>query len=409
MSGSRFPKTKEKVCDVFVTGGYVNSGCYLEGGKLIPAFVPAEALESCPYPADFVGFAESAQKFIVCAAGNVYTADGGGCANTNLNLSAQNAFLLECPAPTPVTYVIGGDKGLKITDTAISEFSHAYGIVKGVIKNGRIFAVDDTDGYTIRWSGPDSPDDWAESSYGAGCVHLNRDKGKICALVVFKDEIAVLCERGLAALTVHGTPENFKLVYLGAVLPQVYGRTAAVVCNKLVFFAGDGLYAFDGTDAEEINFDLKGAISDVKSACALGGWYYINGYCKSLKKEAVLCVNIGSGRAYFADITGSIVCGDGKVYCFKKNKAYVFEKGEYVFSSGNINFDTPERKVLTRIEINSAHGVDLEVTNGFKTRILRGVCGNLRINMSGKSFKITVRGSKRIDRIKAFGEVIDDL
>lgn len=203
--------------------------------------------------------------------------------------------------------------------------------------------------------------------------------------------------------------ENFKLSYISAELPHISGDTAAVVNNKLVFFAGDGLYAFDGNTVNEVGYELKGEVSNVKRACALGGWYYVCGYCGSLKKDAVLCINVESGKAYFADITGSIVCADGKVYCFKKDTAYVFEDGEYTFTSGNINFGTHRRKVLERLELGSEKDVDIEVTNGFKTRILRGVRGSLRIKMSGNSFKITVRGANRIDSIKAVAEVTDGI
>lgn len=267
---------------------------------------------------------------------------------------------------------------------------------EGVLKNSRIFTVDGD--YKICWTGPDGAEDTAEGISGAGWVYVNKCSGKIQRLVVFNGSITILCEYGLAVLTAYGAPENFKLTYIDGKLPHIWGSTAAVVCNKLIFFTDDGLYAFDGGKVEKSDLGSLYALSNPVSACALGEWYYIQGYCESLRKTAVLCVNITDGSVYFADIAGSTEFLGEQVYSCA-----------YEFVSGNIDFGTQKRKVLERLELISDGKVDIEVSNGFKTRILRGVNGNIRVNLSGKSFKITIRGTAGIYSLRAFAEVVNGI
>ena len=53
--------------------------------------------------------------------------------------------------------------------------------------------------------------------------------------------------------------------------------------------------------------------------------------------------------------------------------------------------------------------VVLEVSNGVISRIVRGVRGKFRPNMRGKSFKIKVCGSGKIEGVSAVAEVMDEV
>ena len=57
--------------------------------------------------------------------------------------------------------------------------------------------------------------------------------------------------------------------------------------------------------------------------------------------------------------------------------------------------------------IDGGEDVLLGVTNGVSSRIVRGVRGKFRPNMRGKSFKITVCGSEKINGVSAVAEVMD--
>ena len=86
------------------------------------------------------------------------------------------------------------------------------------------------------------------------------------------------------------------------------------------------------------------------------------------------------------------------------------EQGNAVdFTSGEIDFGTHRRKVLKGVRIGSVSAVEVEVSNGVKTRILRGVEGYCRPNMSGSRFKITVRGNGKISGVTAYAEAIDGI
>ena len=98
----------------------------------------------------------------------------------------------------------------------------------GVIKNGRLFAQDLSDAYRIRWSGAGDPKDGADGIDGAGWVDINPAYGRVQNLVVYKRNIVVVCEYGLAVMSAFGAPENFKLQYIDGVIGKIAPDTAAV-------------------------------------------------------------------------------------------------------------------------------------------------------------------------------------
>lgn len=81
----------------------------------------------------------------------------------------------------------------------------------------------------------------------------------------------------------------------------------------------------------------------------------------------------------------------------------------YTYESGEIDFGKGSEKLLKSLHIGTEHGVDVTVTNGQKSRILRGVRGYCRVNMRGKRFKIKLRSNKKICGVLAFGEALSDV
>ncbi|MDE6504921.1 MAG: hypothetical protein K2L42_03535 [Clostridia bacterium] len=409
MSANIYPKTKTLKADVLAAGGAVFTQCYLKGGIVYPALTARRLETDCPAGVTFAGYAEKPEKlFVLAADGLYYSNDGSGFNKSQTEFAAQAPFLFDKQDGTNEAYLAGDASLVHIKPSSNTVLPFDCGIYGGIIKNGRLFALDKDDGYKIRWSGENGGTDWTEAVNGAGWARVYPERGKILNLVVFKQKIAVVCENGLALLSAFGAPENYKLVYIDGVTGKIYKNTAYAAAGKLCFYTKDGLYYFDGVKIEKSQLPLSETITEPVCAFSYEGKYLLSGYGAGLKKNCVLVFDLQKNAGYVVDKNVSAVCMYKKPYCFGADGVSVLEQGGSVcFESGTIDFGTHKRKFLKSVYIEGALGVEVEVTDGVKTRIFTGVNGFCRPNMSGTGFKISVRASGQIRGITAVAEVAD--
>lgn len=115
-------------------------------------------------------------------------------------------------------------------------------------------------------------------------------------------------------------------------------------------------------------------------------------------------------KSWIADITmlsGRKDSPGSGVFAYGNRKSYKLGEGaDYAFLSGKTDFGTPVKKTLKTLEISADGKVDIEVTNGVKTRIFRGVSGKIRTPLRGESFCFTVSGAARVTALNAVAEVV---
>lgn len=314
----------------------------------------------------------------------------------------------------PFAYFTGGSenygfltKGKHITRgrAGYSVKSYTGAVRNGVYKNGRIFGVDVSDCFKIKWSGAGDAKNWSE---GAGWVRISTAYGGIYKLVLLGDVIAAVCKYGIVVLNAHGDPETFSLSYPCPHLSQIFPESAQAT-DKLYFLTADGAYSFDGSGAKKLGFGYARLLKTVTGSVSLGNDYFVCGADGSgAKITAVL--NTQTGESYFIDCGAEVLTAEDKVYGFGKNVCCSLKTGgEYLYKSGEFDFETAGYKTVTKIEIQSGKAVDIEVSNGVKSRIFAGVSGSVRPNLRGKKFTVTVRGESEVSRLVLTAEAIDGI
>ena len=63
--------------------------------------------------------------------------------------------------------------------------------------------------------------------------------------------------------------------------------------------------------------------------------------------------------------------------------------------------------MLKELLLDADGDVEIEVSNGVNSRILWGVRGNLKVNMRGESFKVTIKSNIGINSLYGVAEAVE--
>lgn len=402
-----FPETVLKTADVLGVGGALNIGCYVSDGKLMPALNSVKALITVPDSVEAAWYSALAKKYIVSGDGALWIYSGEVCELTTELVCTVTPSFMEIYTDDAYSVIIAGDTDYYSLYDCLGSISPFIGRIHScVLKNGRIFGIDNSNSHKIKWSGAGGIYDWSYGISGAGWTIVQNGYGNILNLIVYRDKIVALREYGLTFLSAYGNPENYKLSYHERKIPKIYPDTAAVVDENLWFYTDDGLYVYDGSRVSKSNIGLADEIREPCSVACFGGKYFLCGESKTLGRKCVLVADSLLNVSYIIDVAAEAVCAGDRIFAYKDSVGYeVAEGGEYSFKSGEIDFSSSGYKVLKEVILDGADGVQLEVSNGVISRIVRGVRGKFRPNMRGKSFKITVRGRGKIKGVTAVAEV----
>ncbi len=403
-----FPETELKSVDVLKTDGAFNVGCYVRDGKLVPGLNRALNPQAIFNNITVAFYAAATKNYIYCSSDGMvcFTLTDSSLFQGKRVAATRHSMLELNEDGTANAFVVGNTSYIKINGMTNQVRPYKGAVRSCVLKNGRIFGIDNSDPFKIKWSGEGGIEDWTEGISGAGWVVLQNGGGEILNLIVYKDKIVAAREYGLSFLTAYGTPENFKIAYFDKRLPKICKNTVAVAGDKLYFYTEGGLYYYDGSKTEKSGTPLAAELKDSTAVFSGNRKYYLCGESKTLKRRAVLAVDTALNVDYIIDVGAEALCAGEKTFVYADGKEYTLDDGgEYAFTSGEIDFSTDGKKVLKEVVIDSENEVRVEVSNGVISRIVGGVRGKFRPNMRGKSFKITVYGSGKISKICAVAEV----
>ena len=404
----QYPSTKTLSANAILAKGAFAVGCRTEDGKIVPALSAFKGAGWCPVNVKMTAYSAGAKKFFVWADGVAYSSSTGTGFGELYQIDSKFPFVFDKRDESGVcAYFAGNDFYITHDGKSISTRIFDMPVYGGVFRYGRLFGIDNADAYKLRWSGKGGAFDWEENIDGAGWVNLVTDGGEILDLVNFKDKLCAVRENGLAVISAFGTPENFTVKYADGRTPAAVKSTAAVAGDKLIFCTESGLYFYDGGAVEKVECGLFEDLQNFKFAKALGNEYFLCCESKTLNRGAVLVYNAATGGAYLADCAADALVAHGKIYAYTPSGAYTLkEGGTFSFTSGSLFFSA-QRKVLKYVEVEADGEVEIEVSNGVKSRIFGGQFTKIYPKMSGKYFKITVRGKGEVRSLSAYAEVVN--
>ncbi len=229
----------------------------------------------------------------------------------------------------------------------------------GAFHYERLFVKEIGKDHKLTFSKALEPFDWSDGTQEGGYIEMPDGYGKILHALSFNDKLYLLRERGITRLTAMGDNLNFQALRMDVACGNILDKGACVCGNYIVFLSDDGIYRFDGKDAEKFcgklfeNIDTQ----SLKGCFYYGGIYYLAlknklGEARILKmdvQEESGCFLIEDAEC-FINYGSSLICADGSgnFYELGKTEAYTRLNAEITFNSNGAV------KVLKRLVIDGA-------------------------------------------------------
>ncbi len=310
-------------------------------------------------------------------------------------------------------YLLCGDEGMAVVhpDFRAVTVSSAPKITSVAMHNERMFVTVGGRRNAVWFSDDLNPTNWNPELDEGGFIELEGDGGKLNKAVAFGGYVYLFRDYGIARLTAYGDQSEFSVTNLFVSGGKIYGNTALVCGDRIMFLAAGGLYSFDGVSAVRVCEGLSGLFERFSEpvACYHCGKYFIASgeYLVAIDaRTKVFSVSKGMEILAFSPIAGED--GEQLLACVKGGEtlgkivlgADVFGiKQKRLWRGGMTDLGSPEsRKLITDAYINSKYDCVLSVRTerGQKSVRIKGGAGvrRKRINLLGTmaGIEITAEG-----------------
>lgn len=402
-----FVSTAMREENVLTAEGAIPVNCRIVRGQLLPALAPVPQTGTVPDGVTRARFCDGSGRFFLYADGAVYSSKSGATFAKLASLVARSPFIVEERTESGVQSVIAGD-AVAILHTGEYQTAKPFegNLSCGVIKCGRLFGADLSDGLMLRWSGEGGALDWLGNVSGAGWVYPAGGLGKILNVAELDGKLFAVRENGLTRVNANGTPENFA-VERHFYVPSVCGQTVAAVGSSLYFCTAHGLYSYAGGGVKRLDDRLFDGMVSILFGAAFGNKYLVCGRHERFEENVVYVYDADGQISYLCSAPATAVCAASEAFAYGGGRAYALTEGgaAYRFYSGALTFGTVRNKVLEKLTVVADEGVDVRVSDGVNSRIFGGVRGEVRLNMRSSVFHITVEGNAKVVSLTATAEV----
>ena len=198
---------------------------------------------------------------------------GDVCA-VNYNFNGKDTLLISCD--NDYLYYL---KGSYVTVcTKAPEFSSL------TIHNERVFGSVNGAQNQVWFSDEFNPSEWSVASDKAGFITFSDDGGEVLKVVSFLNYLYIFREYGIFRLTAYGEQSEFVLKKVFTDTGRIVKASIELCGDKIVFYAEDGLFVFDGYDVKRAARKMPEVKSgDFISGAYLDDCYYIA--CKTGGEE----------------------------------------------------------------------------------------------------------------------------
>lgn len=307
-------------------------------------------------------------------------------------------------------------------DTCKYQDMEGFHTSSGYLKSGRracycqsrIFLV--TGEREITYSDPADPTAISMAENDGGRILRPLDGDEIVGLLAKEDCVYAFYRHNIVKIEVTGEPKSFRVLPLGYTGGEIYGKTAVLCGEWIVFLAADGIYRFDGEKAERICEWLH-VKSTTQNQVFGRGRYLTNALISYTNEQGELCtvaINPEKKSGYFVTPLRALTECGGRTLCVIGNKIMQLdEKNDAlagvscVFQTAEIDFGEKEKKTLKSIRLKGKGSLLLLVCCDGRTKqqMLEFVDGEASFSpmMRGEkfSFRFTLGKDSRVEGMAA--------
>ncbi len=308
--------------------------------------------------------------------------------------------------------------------------------------NERLFAIDTTWDYIVRYSANCNPLDWRKDSLDqeeAGMLELNDYKGELKNLFSFMENVYVFRDQGISKINTY-LKSDYTTSNIYDAGQRIYCSSACVCGDKIYFLQQDGLYFFDGYDVEKVEGILSDRISRCSQEASLMCYHdnklYIacnlnldESYDLPLETSSEestnnslveynlengdfnilgnidICSMISVNYLFFKRLV-FLIRGGNRLWCLDnsgKNNGQILTKK---FVSTNLVFnDLEHKKILKDIKVICTSPFELKINYDNKSKTFNIVPNKrvniIRVNLTGKEFSFEITSNEEVVKISS--------
>ncbi|MBQ3213877.1 MAG: hypothetical protein IJB10_02585 [Clostridia bacterium] len=304
------------------------------------------------------------------------------------------------------------------------------------LHNERLFAIDSTNNYLVRYSSNLNPLNWKASvtTTSGGTIEVNDYKGMLKNLVSFLDNVFVFRDFGVSKISGYGANSMFSAVNIYNSSCKVFCNTACICGNNIYFLQEDGLYKLDGYNVQKVDDSFShmfvGRSQEYANTCFYNGKLYIacnlnffddismGTESNTQKNNALIEFDITTNSYNILrgvdvlcmlavkDLTISklIACVNGQNGCYmwQLTQDGCFDKTPLPknWTGGKINFGTMDKnKILKEVNLICKNNCNLTVKTDEQTKIYnikpKESFQKVRLNIKGKYFSFSFSSNQK--------------
>ncbi len=170
----------------------------------------------------------------------------------------------------------GRDMLLVLNDTTPMACMNTPKFTSLAVHNERVYGSFNGSKPQVWFSDDFNPVNWNVSSGEAGYINFSDECGEVLKVVSFLNYLYVFREYGIFRLTAYGDQSEFLMKKVFTDTGRIVKNSIEVCGDKIIFYAEDGLYAFDGYVVSRIAVDMPAVYrKHLISGAYLDGCYYL--------------------------------------------------------------------------------------------------------------------------------------
>lgn len=175
----------------------------------------------------------------------------------------------------------------------------------------RIFAVVEHDRPCVWFSDTFDPYDWSVSLEAGGYLYTDGAAGKVLRVAAMGDHLFVVCEYGLYRLNGYADQTAFTFKRISSDTGRIFGGSAVVCGDSLVFAATDGIYASDGYGVYKLTDRADKLLAGAKDMNAV---FWRNSYIATFTDDGEKVYGHDAGKTENAMMALDLDSGNLDVY-----------------------------------------------------------------------------------------------
>jgi len=144
---------------------------------------------------------------------------------------------------------------------------------------GRLFATVNGDQNVIWFSDDLDPTNWNVSNFEGGYIELTGERGTCKKVIEANNLLYVIREYGISRISGWGLQDDFAVKNMYLTTGKLYHETARLCGRIIIMLCSDGLYYFDGSSMNKIDWGIDAMFEGVDNSKAFGafldGKYYL--------------------------------------------------------------------------------------------------------------------------------------